>query len=704
MKNLSFLISLFLLLLQARAQQFNTWYFGASAGLSFNAGGLTLPHALADGVNTCYEGNASISDAHGNILFYTNGTTIYNRSHQLMANGDNILGHISAVQSSLIIPMPNTDSIFYVFTCDAVENNFANGYRYSIVNMKHDGGLGEVVTKNVLLDPSSTERLTAARHANGIDVWIIINERNSNIFKAWLMTCTGLQPTPVVSPVGTILSFEDLGMMKVSPDGKQLCQTNFPDAAGNFFQLFDFDNATGILSNARAISNPASGYFSCEYSPDSKLLYVTRALESAIDQFESKLGSATAIRSSRVTIPVSYGFYGIQSGPDRKIYLNRHNYTLSVINYPNIKGPGCSFELDRISLGNRDGALGLPSAINDGPADPYNNFDFTVIDSCNGVVQFNGIGNLSGGIQWLWDFGDGTTSVLQSPPHTFTPYNQVYQVKLTIKSLSACGYLERTKSIAAGGAFSKSDFDFVAKCDSGYVRFINKSNIYPGDSTVQYIWDFGDGNTSTEKDPVHSYTASGLYSAKLKIITGLACLDDSTSKTLDLQQFSIQAPSDQVIDAGQSVQLFVTGGGSRFQWSPTRWLSDPTIASPVARPEDNITYVVTAMNDAGCIDIDSVFIHVNPLDGIYMPTAFTPGDDGRNDIIRPVMGFQYVLKEFSVFNRWGERVFSTRERNKGWDGKWRGRLQDPGAYIWTIKVADAQGKIIEKKGTVTLIR
>jgi gliding motility-associated-like protein len=704
MRKLVVFISFFILLLQCAAQQYNTWYFGGAAGISFNTGGPAIPYALTDGINIASEGNASISDPNGKILFYTNGEKIYTRTHTVMLNGNNILGHESAVQSSLIIPAPGNDSIYYVFTTDAVENNFANGYRYSIVNIKHDGGKGEVVTKNVLLNTSCTERLTAARHANGIDVWIIGNERNSNIYKAWLVTCSGLQATPVISTVGTILNNEDLGMMKVSPDGRQLCQTIYADAAGNIFQLFDFDNATGMLFNPRAISNSDAIYFSCEFSPDSKLLYVTRASELFIDQFESKLGSAIAINASRVSIPATFGFYGIQTGPDEKIYLDRHMTKLSVISHPNTKGVGCTFEQDKIDLGVANGNLELPSAINDGPVDPYNNFGFTITDSCHGIVQFNGYTNMGGSLQWSWDFGDGTTSALQNPQHTYTNYKQLYSVKLTVKSITGCGYIERTKKIAPGGAFVKPDFDIIAKCDSNFVRFVNKSIIVPDDAPIQHIWDFGDGNTSTQRDPVHTYAGTASFTVKLKIKTGTSCVDDSLSKNLDLHQLTIQVPPAQTIDAGQSVQLYVTGGGSSFQWSPPQWLNDPVIQNPVATPQDNVTYRVTATNDAGCKVIDSVAIHVNPIDGIFVPTGFTPGNDGKNDLVRPIMGFQYTLREFSIYNRWGQKMFSTTIYGKGWDGKLNGQIQSPGVYVWIVTITDPLKKKIEKKGTVTLIR
>ena len=547
MKHLIVFISFFLWLFPCAAQRYNTWYFGESAGLSFNSGSGTIPYALMDGVNTITEGSASICDAKGKILFYTDGATIYNRTHQVMLNGDALLGHPSAIQSSIIIPAPGNDSIYYVFTTDGNENNFGNGYRYSMVNIKHDGGKGGVITKNVLLNASCTERLTAARHANGLDVWVIGNEKNSNVFKTWLVTSTGVQTIPVVSSLGNVLDKNNYGTMKVSPDGTQLCQTSYPhfDPGSNFLQLFDFDNATGILSNVRVINNLTNtdwGPYGCEFSPDSKLIYATIPSASFVDQFEVKLGSAAAVNASRVTIPADGGLFGIQAGPDGKIYLDHERKYLSVISSPNVKGIGCTFELDKINLENRNGKYGLPSIINDGFIHPVN--------PCNLVIQ-----------------------------------------------------------------------------------------VSPG----------------------------------------------------------------QTIDAGQSVQLNVTGGTS-FQWSPPQWLSDPNIQNPVATPMEDIVYIVTTTDDAACKAVDSVTIHVNSIDGIYIPTGFTPGNDGRNDLLRPIMPARYKLEEFSVYNRWGQRVFSTREYGKGWDGKLNGLKQNSGIYVWFVRVTDPQNRKIERKGTIMLIR
>ena len=400
----------FFLIQQATAQQNNIWYFGEKAGISFNTGtGATIPIAITNGAMTALEGCASICDANGALLFYTNGETVYNRNHKVMANGTGLKGNVSSAQSSLIVPQPGNDSIYFVFTGDSFEKKFVNGYNYSVVNMNRNNGDGEVTVKNVLLYAPGSERLTAARHANGSDVWVITNDNSSNVFRAWLVSCSGVLPDPVVSTSGVILNQYDAfnsGSMKVSPDGKLLYQTHFPDIENTelqtFLQLFDFDNLTGVISNARTIDVAGSSYYAAEFSPDSKLLYGAKAKVAELDQFEATLGSGAAITASRTAIPAAIGIYAVQTGPDKKIYLNRGVTSLSVISNPNAKGVACNFEKDKIDLAGRKGNLGLPSVINDLYFNFHSDFTYQVLDSCEGRIQFQGTTNLGGDIDWLW--------------------------------------------------------------------------------------------------------------------------------------------------------------------------------------------------------------------------------------------------------------------------------------------------------------
>jgi gliding motility-associated-like protein len=345
----------------------------------------------------------------------------------------------------------------------------------------------------------------------------------------------------------------------------------------------------------------------------------------------------------------------------------------------------------------------LPAYINDLSYNPNNGFSYTILDSCTGIIQFQGYSTLAGPVQWLWDFGDGNTSTVQNPVHTFNPVDKDFSVSILIKSGIGCGSVKLSKNIIPRGIATTVDFDFFANCDSGYVRFINK---YPSQQGTagRYGWDFGDGNTSTSVNPLHTYSQPGNYPVKLKLITSTSCLNDSLTKTVTMPALPVTISGNQTIFAGQKIQLFVNGSGTTYQWSPATGLSNPSVARPFASPVQDITYKATVINNNGCSGVDSVHITVTDLDGIFVPTAFTPNNDGRNDDIKPVFGLKFTLKEFSIFDRWGERVFTTSTRNEGWTGKINGIEQNPGVYAWILKYIDNNGKTAEKKGTLILLR
>src|SRR5690606_21331663 len=190
--------------------QGNIWYFGNNAGLDFNSGS---PVVLNDGQTEfvgcpgCHsEGTSVISDSAGDLLFYCNGSTIWNRNHQIMLDGDSLLSNNSSTQSSIILPLPGSSRYFYVFTTDDFYfNNLQYGFRYSIVDICLDNGLGGVIKteKNILLLDNVCEKLTAVRHANGTDYWVIVHKFQSNAFYSFQLSSSGIIDT-VISNVGSV--------------------------------------------------------------------------------------------------------------------------------------------------------------------------------------------------------------------------------------------------------------------------------------------------------------------------------------------------------------------------------------------------------------------------------------------------------------------------------------------------------------------
>ena len=218
------------------------WYFGSNAGLDFRSG---EPVAF-QGQSTNFhseEGSASICDADGNLLFYTNGERIWNRGHAIMQNGDNIAGHLSSTQGATIVKIPGNSNQYYLFStfseaCDQIgETKYP--LSYSKIDMSLNSGYGAVVSgeKNIVVYDSTTEKATAVPHANGIDMWLVTHKWESDEFVAHLITSQGIDlANPVITPIGSYHgrinlqgeetnTYNCAGYMKVNSAGNKIALT-----------------------------------------------------------------------------------------------------------------------------------------------------------------------------------------------------------------------------------------------------------------------------------------------------------------------------------------------------------------------------------------------------------------------------------------------------------------------------------------------
>lgn len=164
-------------------------------------------------------------------------------------------------------------------------------------------------------------------------------------------------------------------------------------------------------------------------------------------------------------------------------------------------------------------------------------------------------------------------------------------------------------------------------------------------------------------------------------------------------------PADTAVVLGQPLQLTATGGAV-YIWDPPQWLSNSGIANPVSLPQNNISYQVKVSNSFGCFSYDSIKVKIYQLDpGIYVPTAFTPNADGRNDYFRPVSLGLKSLQAFRIYNRWGKLMYSdVSTETNGWDGSYKGNKQEPGTYVWYAEGTDYRNLQVKLKGYVVLIR
>lgn len=341
----------------------NVWYFGKNAGLSFS-GAEIMP--LKDGNLFSEEGSATICDAQGNLLFYSNGMQVWDKSHQIMANGKELKGHESSTQAALILPKPGSAHLYYLFTTDFQGMN--HGLQYHLIDISKNGGLGEVISKNNLIFAPVTEKLTAVRHRNGRDFWVLTHRWNSTAFYAYLITPAGITFTPVESRIGSMPTGDNggtIGYLKASPAGDKLAMATW--APINKLELFDFDNATGQVTNVLDLGKFDEAY-GVEFSPDGSKLYGGKngiaGGEARIFQFNLKAGSPDDIIHSgkQVAKSNSRKIGALQLGPDGRIYIARNESTfLGVIRNPNAAGPDCDYKDNGISLGSQRSELGLPN-------------------------------------------------------------------------------------------------------------------------------------------------------------------------------------------------------------------------------------------------------------------------------------------------------------------------------------------------------
>lgn len=601
MKNIYSIV--FLMIFQMSWAQLESahWYFGVYAGLDFTSGS---PEVVFDGALSTGEGCASISDPDGNLLFYTDGTLVYNRAHNVMPNGDGLLGNPSSTQSAIIVPAPENENLYYIFTVGA--DDLANpefgttntGFHYYIVDMTLDGGLGEVLPYNNVeneLMPLTSEKVTAVAHANNEDFWVITHFEDK--FYAYLVTETGINPVPVISQIGPYLDpqvypVNSRGYIKLSPNGKKIAvahlsnlpledipdeikQNEFYYTNGNFANtyngyaaLYDFDDTTGMISNEVVLSTTGSPY-GVEFSYESKYLYfeydyhypypTSNAFEwirGEVVQYDLNaadiLGSATVIFDQFTNYGQTFQARGaLQLALDKKIYYSATQYSgqtyfgafLSVIHSPDSPGLASNFQYHAIQVNNTE--------------NPYHHLSFGL------------------------------------PPFITSFFRATIEFEGEILNSGTCLGNEVSFSI-------NSNAEILA-----------------------VLWDFGDGLTSADLNPTHTYANAGTYTVSAEVTTE----NENITVTRDIQIHPLpEALNSSLIECdfdGDGLALFTLseadnqatteiGNTITYHESENEALSGenplPNIYANTSNPQ--ILYI-RVKNAMGCISVSELELSTN---------------------------------------------------------------------------------------------
>lgn len=336
-----------------------------------------------------------------------------------------------------------------------------------------------------------------------------------------------------------------------------------------------------------------------------------------------------------------------------------------------------------------------------------------IINCQTNVALFENPNNVTN--TFLWDFGVpdyiADTSVSKDPVYLY-PQIGTFRVKLIVENtVSGCRDSVFTIAKMYPGAL-KPDFDWEGITCQGYpITLHNRSQVAAGTSIQSYLWRVLNTNTVIGNTASFSYTpqVTGTQpyplAVNLIIQSDLGCKDSVLKDILIYEKVVADAGPDRILSFGETYQIngLTTPRFATYEWSPAYGLSNATVRNPVVQADRDITYTLKVENPGGCSDIDTVRFRYMKGPEIYVATAFTPNEDGLNDVLNffPVGMESFV---FTVYNRWGQIVFTSSDINKGWDGKVKGILQNPDTFLWKIQATDLQGKLVLKKGYVQLLR
>ncbi len=577
------------------------WYFGQNAGLDFSGGG--TPKPITDGKLSTIEGSSSIANTKGILLFYTDGTTIYDKDGKPLKSLDPrdsaatatpipLGGSTHSTQSALIVPKPTCrgcEYLYYVYTTSEIRGQ--KTLTYSIVDMRQNGGKGAVVEKNIPISSQSTEQSASVENTRDSTYWVITRKYGTNQFEIQHLTKAA---SPVVTTYTGGQAIDSLtnaeGYIKIGPadttsanKASRPMAVVIPGPPKNSVDLYTFNDSTGVMTFNRTLDlgpAPPKAY-GVEFSPDGKSLYVTMLADTNSDgsqkgssyllKYDLTQKDSLLTKSKTVVDSSTTRQYGsVQIGPDGRIYVAiKGSSTLGTIENPN-GGllDSLIFNPAGQSLGGQISQLGLPNLVANFN-DPSSGPGLTYSDTCtNGPTVFQISPNCPKLKEaYTLDFGDGSrpysTTATQPVTHPYTKPGQ-YFVSLRIITKTSAGGICKDTLIKDTLTILETPPDIKLGADTA---ICNKKGITL-DIKVQaklYVWIVNGAVVSRQK--TLTLTRPGYY-----IAVGLAangeCFKSDTIKVQIKPVPSLDLGPDTVFCYRSTVSLTVPQQTwKQFQWS-----------------------------------------------------------------------------------------------------------------------------------------
>lgn len=565
----------------------NNWIFGLSNWMDFNTDPVTVD--ITPNFNFFAErSSVSMSDEEGNLLFYSDGFSIFDKNHGVMLNGI-IQANTSVTHPIFVIPKPGSDQSYYMIINSS---GFAGPFLHWIeIDLTLNGGLGDVVPDvgEIILD-NPTGKITAVLHANLTDIWVVSHEINSNNYHTWLATENGISTTSIISSVGSDILESDFnsqnGQIKTSHDGNRIVAAN---QGINTVEVFNFNRNLGTLSNGLILTN-FFGPNGIELSPTGRFLYVSQDgmnFNQELIQLDLFYSNPIDIINSAQVVgnPFSFSNAGnMQLAPDGKIYLaNTFDFTLGVINEPELQGTDSSFDPFGVFLSAGEILFGLPSFFHKYLQTPNFSYD----GFCSGGITSFEIESFDTQIDSvLWNFGDpnsgnNNTSTLLNPTHSF-PTSGAYDVTLTIYSGSQILLNNGIVHIAPVSIDLGEDQIFCSNQEFALNAF---------SPNATYLW------SDNSSQSFLSIETPGTYWVEVSI--GNCPILKDTVVINHIPAPDANLGSDGGLCNGEAVALDASNPNATYEWSTGSTTPQITVFF-------GGTYSVTVTNPNGCTDFDEV--------------------------------------------------------------------------------------------------
>jgi gliding motility-associated-like protein len=653
------------------------WIFGDHARLDFTSGS---PVLSTSNINT-REGAASISDAGGNLLFYSNGQKVWASNFAVMPNGNGLLGNGSSgssTQGVAIVPVISNPDQYYLFTLDPQEYTTSGivGYlRYSVIDMSLNGGMGDVLPsqKNIILDSFMSEQMTVTSTNSCAGYWLVVRDYSTGNFKSFKIDAVGIHACVVSAGSGNANNACEPGEMKISPDGTRI---GWGGHYSGLIELGTFNNATGVISNVISMSPANPQFYGFSFSPDGSKIYASHL--PYLQQFDATLyPNAANILASGViltTFNAAISYNGMRIGPDGKIYLSviigGTNNCISTIDNPNISGTGCNFSICSIPqpiTADYEVALGSSIVINHNPPQvTINPTKDTFI--CTGSIVLTASPNGN----YMWNTGATGQSITVQAPGTYWATSGS-GCSLTVDTFKV------TQNDIAPDHFLGND---TILCEG--------SNLLLNASAPGCTYQWQDGNIN----PVYEVTEAGIY---FVMLTKNGCAKTDTIQVTEDNSYLYIDRTDTTVCLGISITLTAETSVADHQWSTGSTATSIEVTVPG-------TYRLSGTSPCNAFADSVVIGMIDCSCPLMVPNAFSPNGDGLNDVFTIQNNCELTGYGLYIYNRFGQQIFYSNNINNSWDGNYKGQKCDLGVYYYFLKYKNPANESIERKGDISLMR